>query len=1523
MSIASFLKDAADKGVFLYVEDELLKYKLSVDTFPVEIKELVTKHKSEVIDFLLNQSREVGNTQSLQPVSFSERQQQSMSFSQQRLWFIDKLQGSSSEYNMPAVFVVQGQFDCDKAEHALQSLIARHEILRTVYGESENGPIQTVNSQMPVPFSKVSIEVDNGADLDAAISNITEYQFDLQRDAPLRVGYISTGYDKGILAFNMHHIASDGWSMSILVREFVTLYESGSIADKPARLQYGDYVYWQRSNLTEEVLSNQLEYWQSHLADVPQVHSLPIDSPRVGPKYHQGAMITEHLGSNIVSNLESVAQVHGLTLFMLLQGALSIALSRHCYSNDIVMGTPVANRQSRELEDVIGCFVNTLVLRTNTEFESLDDFFAHVKEVHLQAQAHQDAPFEKVVDMCAVERNTQYNPLIQTMFSLTTEDQNLLKTFNVEQCKFEPQPDNKSTRKFELNFKCYQSDGQLQLECHYDSNIFSQRKAASFIASFSTVLTNIAAQSCKNIPAIFKQQSKLPIEQTLAQCSGESVQLGEQFVYELMSKHAATDPNKVALLSGQRQMTYAELETASNQLAHYLRAHGVGAEVIVGLCVERSFEMVVGILGILKAGGAYVPLDPSYPSERLSYMVEDTAINHVICQKATRVLIEVNKAIQVISLDDEAIKRVLSKESTLLPDRDSNMSMSSLAYVIYTSGSTGQPKGVMTEHRALLNRMDWMDRQFKLQSNDKVLQKTPFSFDVSVWEFIWTLSYGAQLVIAKPDGHKDATYLSTLIKTHGITIMHFVPSMLSAFLEVSDLGELPSLRYIICSGEALLPHQVEEVNSASSNVALYNLYGPTEAAIDVSYYDCRDFENNTQVPIGTAIQNTTLLILDCYGALAECGSIGEIYIGGGGLARGYLNRPELTKERFINHPFKAHERLYKTGDLGRYDEYGNLEYLGRIDDQIKLRGHRIELGDIEFYVSKLDSVESCKVLLVSNGNEQALVCYVKGQRGTIESTDWSKQARETLKSKLPSYMLPSYFSYVESWPLTANGKLNKRALEKGANILGQNELALPSSSVEQFVFKQWTETFTHLEFGVNQSYFEVGGNSISAMRLVNKLQKALDKVVHIAFVFDNPTIEQQAQKLIEDYSDALLSNGLITKHELQSRKPQKGVKSNLTDLQLADLLHVTPQKTAKSGNIKNTCFILSPHRSGSTLLRVMLGGSDDIFAPPELELLGFETLGEREKAFSGKRSFLREGTLEAVKQIHGVTSADAESMHANFECQNMPVDEFYQSLHEWIDGRILVDKSPSYAYHTNYMHNAEQLFDQPHYIHLVRHPNAMIASYKEAMFGQLGFLKDSDFSDEELAQVIWREANENIMSFLADIPQERKTVIHYEDLVKSPEKEIRKVCDFLNIAYNERMISPYEKSQNRMTQGVYSESRMLGDVKFHNFSKIEASRAHSWRSTLSDQNLAPSTQHLAEKLGYQIETHKVTGVPNIEFAARQQQGLSFAQQRLWFIDNLNGDNLEYNMPAVFRVSGQFDCAKAAHALQALMSRHEI
>ncbi|KAF7783783.1 hypothetical protein PRUB_a5355 [Pseudoalteromonas rubra] len=849
------------------------------------------------------------------------------SFAQQRLWFIDRLQGGSAQYNMPAAFEVSGELDLNAVEAALNTIVARHEVLRSVYRDGDSGTEQVIQTDVHFTLDYEDLRLLSPATQQQTIASLIprlqSQPFDLSKDLMIRAAYIDTGADSehaSVLLFNIHHIASDGWSLQLLVKEFVLLYRAYTQSQDnpltPLSIQYADYAHWQHSYLSGPVLERQLTYWSEQLSDLPPVHSLPLDHPRPQVKQHVGELVQGKLDSDVAAGLAELAQSQGLTSFMLLHSALSLLLSRHSNSKDVVIGTPVANRTQTELESLIGFFVNTLVLRVNTAQPDITRYLEHVKAVHLGAQSHQDVPFEQLVERLNVPRSTAHSPLFQIM--LTTQTDYGLDDQATEQGELDLNGAALTMRgaaqtvaKFDIEVNISTSAQGVAINWVYDKALFTHAHISTLNRHLMQILTQLSQLQSTSVPlssiALLSAQERTHLLETL---NPTPVDYDTSLTMaQWIERQVAKTPTQTALCYEGQTLSYQSLNDKANQLARHLRAeHQVAPGTLVGVCMTRSLEMVIGILAILKAGGAYVPLDPTLPETRLDYMLAHAGITTILTQSEHQSKCQANNenTPALILMDGYAqdATRFEDYATQDLSPQETGLSAQDMAYMIYTSGSTGKPKGVLVSHQALVNRVDWMDKQYGCDHHDVILQKTPFGFDVSVWEFMWPLCRGAQMVLARPEGHKDPQYLCQLIRQNGVTKLHFVPSMLGIMLDYGALAQCTSIRQVFCSGEALQVKQVQGFRASLPDAQLHNLYGPTEAAIDVSYWDCSQ-PISTTVPIGKPIQNIQLLILDDDLQLVPFGSAGELFIGGDGLAWGYHNQPELTAERFINNPYQS------------------------------------------------------------------------------------------------------------------------------------------------------------------------------------------------------------------------------------------------------------------------------------------------------------------------------------------------------------------------------------------------------------------------------------------------------------------------------------------------------------------------------------------------------------------------------------------------------------------------------------------
>ncbi|MGI9659262.1 MAG: amino acid adenylation domain-containing protein, partial [Gaiellaceae bacterium] len=774
------------------------------------------------------------------------------------------------------------------------------------------------------------------------------------------------------------------------------------------------------------------------------------------------------------------------------------------------------------------------------------------------------------------------------------------------------------------------------------------------------------------------------------------------------------------------------------------------------------------------------------------------------------------------------------------------------AYVIYTSGSTGRPKGVLNTHRGIVNRLLWMQSEYGLSDTDSVLQKTPYSFDVSVWEFFWPLQVGARLVVAEPGGHRDSGYLASVINEQQISTVHFVPSMLRLFLEDARAASCTSLRRVVCSGEALtfdLQQRFFEVFPA--RVELHNLYGPTEAAVDVTYWQCDSADTSGVVPIGRPVANTQMHVLDEQLSPVPIGVAGELHIGGVQVARGYVNRPELTAERFIDDPF-GDGRLYKTGDLARWRRDGNLEFLGRTDHQVKIRGNRVELGEIEAVLLQHPRLATCAVTTraQANGSLQLIAHF-----SASADVPTSGELRAFLHAKLPGYMVPNVFVKHDAFTLTTSGKIDRKELDAALAAQGEPETEYvgPRDPLEQLIADIWIEVLGRERVGVLDRFFEIGGDSIQAAEFVNRVQRELDEFIYVITAFTAPTIAEYAELLRREYPEAVASR-LDESPEANGRSAS-GKQSRTMDDKLAALRSAVPTFAPFDGWAQGPAnsraiFVLSPPRSGTSLLRVMLAGHPDLFAGSELQLLTFDTLEQRRAVFDGRFSLWREGTIRSIMELKGVDAAAASSLMDEHEREGLSAKHFYGVLQEWARGRLLVDKSPSYALDRGALDNAEVGFDKPFYIHLVRDPHEMVHSFASYHMDQVLFLEDHGFRAEELGELVWLQSHLTTLEFLDGVPSERQFRLRFEDLVAEPRGVVERLAEALGIKFHEGLVTPYADLDRKMVDGLYESSTPMGDTRFLEHGRIDAAVATKWRTRQPADVLAAETWALARRFGY-------------------------------------------------------------------------
>jgi amino acid adenylation domain-containing protein len=876
-----------------------------------------------------------------------------------------------------------------------------------------------------------------------------------------------------------------------------TISECGSFTDRQIR-----HEQW----IQGEVLKSHLSYWKQRIGDSPPVLALPTDRPRLVVQTFRGKIRGFTLPHSLTESLKALSHNEKVSLFMTLLAAFQVLLHRYAGQKDILVGTLIRTTAG---------FVNTLLLRTDASGDpSFRELLGRVREVVLGAYAHEDLSFEQLVEELQLGRGhaSNHRSVFQVMFALKDAQ---MPADGIDD--FSPGDPHSRTANMDLALLMEETVQGVKGSVQYNADQFEDATIARMAGHLETLLLGIVANPDRRLsmlPLLTEEER----HQLLVEWNDtEKDYPKESCIHELVEAQVERTPDAVAVVFEGQELTYHELNAEANQLAHYLKKHGVGPEVLVGICMERSLEMVIGLLGVLKAGGAYVPLDPTYPKKSLAFMLEDTQVPVLLTQERRLEMLPEHGA-KVVCLDTDW--EVIAQESE--EDPASQATADNLAYVIYTSGSTGKPKGAMNTHGGIYNRLLWMQEAYQLTEADRVLQKTPFSFDVSVWEFFWPLMTGSCLIVARPEGHRNSGYLLELIAAQKITTLHFVPSMLQVFLEDQGLETCSCLRRVICSGEAL-PQDLQERLFACLAAELHNLYGPTEAAVDVTYWACERESNRQTVPIGRPIANTQMYILDRHLQPVPVGVPGELHIGGVGLARGYLNRAELTAEKFIANPFSSEvgARLYKTGDLARYLPDGNIEFLGRLDHQVKIRGFRIEPGEIEAALADHPGVRQ-RVVIVREDEpgEKRLVAYVVLKQEPLPTTS---ELRSFLKERLPDYMVPSAFVLLDKMPLSPNGKVDRRALPAPDSARPQLEKAFvpPRTGLEHLLSAMWQSILGIEQIGIDDNFFELGGSSIQAAAFINKIQEKLAEIIHLVAIFDAPTVADFASYLHKHYSEAV------------------------------------------------------------------------------------------------------------------------------------------------------------------------------------------------------------------------------------------------------------------------------------------------------------------------------------------------------------------------------------------------------------------
>jgi len=1087
------------------------------------LDELSPKQRA-LFELLLKESHQKKSPQRIPSLPRSQESHSfSLSFAQQRLWFLDQVHPGNPSYNLSFSRRVKGPLDVAALERSFNEMHRRHEALRTCFLLVEGTPLQIVS--LPQPSSLV-IEDLSGlaasqkeAEVQQIVGEEARRPFDLATGPLLRRRLLRLGEQEHVLLLTMHHIVSDGWSMGVLIREIGLLYEAFS-AGKSSPLpeltvQYADFAVWQREWLQGEVLQEQLAYWKKQLDGSPAALELPTDRPRPPVMSFRGAALSYQYSAELSKALTNLSRREGVTLYLVLLAAFKVLLHRYTGQEDLSVGTPIANRNRIETEPLIGFFANTLVMRTdlsgNPTFKQL---LQRIRKVALDAYAHQDIPFEKLVEELAPDRALNRQPLFQVLFNLQNTPN---PSLDLPGLSVETLTAHNGTSKFDLLLSMREAGARLTSVVEYNTDIFDESTIKRMMRHFETLLQGIVADAEIGISqlALLSEEERRHLLIEWNDTKAEYPH--DRIVISLFEEQVEKSRDAIAIESGGEPISYSELNRRANQLAHYLRREGVGAETFVGICMQRRVEMMVAVLGVLKAGAAYVPLDPSSPKERLSYMIEDSKVLVLLTQQR---LLDTLPDIgaRVVCLDSH--QDLFAEESTENPPRSTTAE--NLLYITYTSGSTGRPKGIAMTNRPLLNLLEWMRRTTELSDGARTVQFASLSFDVSFQDMFSTWLSGGTLVLINEAERQDIPALARVLTQRRVNRI-FIPAVALQQLAQGFFNQeqfSTTLKRVIAGSEQLQVTQaIEEFFRLTKDGSLHNEYGPSETHVvtALSLPESPDLWPG-RPPIGRPISNTQIYLLDSFLQPVPIGVAGELYIGGVNLARGYLGRPDLTAERFVPDPYsdRLGARLYKTGDLARYHADGNIEFIGRMDNQVKIRGYRIELGEIEAVLNEYHLVRECVVMAEpdKSGSNRLMAYFV----ASGETAPKVEELRAFLGQKLPEYMIPSAFVVLDAMPLTPGRKIDRRALPNLTGIRPDLDAAFvpPRNSMEKSIAAIWEQVLDLEQIGVHDNFFDLGGHSLLMAQVYDRLQKVVDKKISMVELLEYPTISSLARFLNKD-----------------------------------------------------------------------------------------------------------------------------------------------------------------------------------------------------------------------------------------------------------------------------------------------------------------------------------------------------------------------------------------------------------------------
>ena len=1084
-----------------------------METKTLDHPQTLSDAQQELLTLLLaEEGFAVSPTQAIKPRTTDA--EPPLSFAQQRLWILEQLEPELSAYVVPLAVRFSGALNTDALRASLDEIVRRHEILRTTFVNRQGRAVQLIAPAVSRPLPLVDVSHHPADEREGRVRELLRAEamqpFDLSGESLLRSTLLRLDVDEHVLLLTMHHAIFDGSSMPILISELAAIYaafaEGKPSPLPPLPIQYADFAVWEQDATQRERLQEHLAYWKEQLANLPALE-LPTDRPRPFAQSFRGATASVKLSAKLTTQLKALSQKQNATLFMTLLAAFDALLYRWTGQTDIPVGIPVANRHRAEIQNLIGFFVNTLVLRTdlsaNPDFRQL---LKQVRERALAAYPHQELPFEKLVEELQPERHLSHTPLFQVMFQLLDAPLPPAELAGMKLRLFEVET---STAKFDFTLTAVDEADGLSVVLEYSTDLFDADTARRMLEHFRILLEGVAANPdmpVASLPLVTATER----ERLLLQWNETKADYPRLCLQQLFESQVERNPQAIALVCDEEQVTYENLNRRANQVAHHLRGLGVEADARVGICVERSCEMVVGILGILKAGGAYLPLDPNYPSERLSFMLEDAGVSVVVAQEKFIAALPDSEA-TVVCLDTGWPFIAVESEENLPVET----TLDHLSYINYTSGSTGQPKGVEVCHRSVLRLLHGVD-YVQLDGAQTLLHLSPISFDASTFELWGALLHGGRCVLF-PNQIPAAADLSNIIRKNGVDTMWLTASLFNSVINESPQA-LAGVKQLLIGGEALSVPHVRQAYQALPDIQIINGYGPTENTTFTCCYQIpREIDGRlTSIPLGHPISNTQVYLLDQRLQLVPTGVAGELYTGGDGLARGYLHQPELTAERFIPHPFSTEPgaRLYRTGDVARYRADGAIEFLGRADEQVKIRGFRIEPGEIEAVLAEHDEVRQAVVLARAErgGSEKRLVAYVV-MEGDGEGA--STELRSYLRERLPVYMVPSAYVVLTEMPLTPNGKVDRKALLafESRQPASDDSYVAPRNTVEETMANIWADVLEVERVGIHDNFFDLGGHSLLATQIMSRLRDALQVELQLRSLFESPTIAELAQAI--------------------------------------------------------------------------------------------------------------------------------------------------------------------------------------------------------------------------------------------------------------------------------------------------------------------------------------------------------------------------------------------------------------------------